>query len=221
MKKILLTLILISFVLLNNYQAGAVITLTTGAGSAVTSVDRSANFNSLVDGADLSTYTENLLSITTPGVASLGFDPFKGAGDGTPFHYTSNYASGVNDSWVTIRTIDGALMRGVEFLYGNGWGDDGPVIATIYWQAYLGTTLVSSGSEVQHIGTVLGFSDPAGFDSLLVRATLFADGYSAIALDALRVQIVPEPSTCIAGALLLLLPFGASALRILRKRSTT
>ena len=47
----------------------------------------------------------------------------------------------------------------------------------------------------------------------------YGDGYHAVALDNINVSAVPEPTTMIAGALLLL-PFGASTLRVLRRRTT-
>jgi hypothetical protein len=46
-----------------------------------------------------------------------------------------------------------------------------------------------------------------------------ADNQKYIGLDNVVVSAVPEPTTMIAGALLLL-PFGASTLRILRKKRT-
>jgi hypothetical protein len=180
-QKPLLLLLGASLLMLN--QANATVQ-TVGTGSAVGTVDRSANFNSLFTGADLSAYTEGGLSVTTPGYAYLWFDPFNGAGDGSAFHY----ASGGNFDWVTIKTTDGARILGVEFLYGNGWW--GYNFATVDWRTYNGATLSSSGSTIEPAGTVLGFSDPSGFDSLLVRATYSGVGdYQAIALDDLKVDL--------------------------------
>lgn len=46
------------------------------------------------------------------------------------------------------------------------------------------------------VGTVVGFSDPSGFDRLRVRAPGNAGNWQEIALDNLSVQTtVPEPST--------------------------
>jgi len=224
-RNIVLTIIFASCVLAC-CRARAGVVQTVGAGSAVTSVDLSANFDSLVNREDLSSYTEGQLSITTPGTAFLGpveinqvtanFDPFNGIGNGTPFFYAAEVPA---DGWVTIQTTDGRTMSGVEFLYGNGWpvldtsdSDNAGLIgygnstANVNWQAFVGATLVSSGNTVVGVGTILGFSDPDGFDSLQVRATVDGGPSQAIALDNLNVQLapVPEPSTWLAGALLLL-----------------
>ena len=67
--------------------AYSAITLTTGTGSAVKTVDRTASFNALKPGDDLSAYSEDFLSITTPGLAIPYSDVFNGAGDGTPYFY--------------------------------------------------------------------------------------------------------------------------------------
>ncbi len=179
-------------------QANAALTQTTGAFSAVTSVDRSASFNSLVEGQDLSAYTEDLLSIATPHVAYFCAPYiFKYNNDGSSYYYPKDG----NYDWVTIKTTDGRAMEGVEFLYANGWYNDA---VTIDWRAYVGATLVSSGSTVQDRGTILGFSDPNGFEILKVRAVVHeGDTYQAIAIENLKVQvgdfIVPEPSTVLAG----------------------
>ena len=58
------------------------------------------------------------------------------------------------------------------------------------------------GSPLLEMGTILGFSDSAGFDQLLVRSTIASSGnpnLQAIALDNLQVQatIVPEPSSVV------------------------
>ena len=205
-------------------QACATITFSDVAGAAVTSVDRSANFNSVNSGDNLLTYEEGQLSITTVGTANLSIDPFPVNRD-APF-----YCAGINTSWVTIKTTDGRAMVGVEFLYANVWSlisfvpDYGHPDATIEWRAYLGAALVSSGSTSPNptqMGTFVGFKDLAGFDTLLVRATLGGDKEpisQGIALDDLNVQLapIPEPSTWLAG-IALTLPFGVQVLRHVRK----
>ncbi len=212
-------------------QATATITFSTGSGSAVTSVDRSANFDSLFDGADLSDYSADLLSITTPGFANLSQDPFGNIAGGFRDVGIGFYCAGVNDSWVTIKTTDGRRIAGIEFLYGNAWSVDtfgpepskiGNSSAVIEWQADGGGLMVTSGISV---GTVIGFSDsnPIGFETFRIRSPLsldFPDYLSqAIALDNLKVQLapIPESSTWVAGAVLAL-PFGVQVLRHVRNR---
>lgn len=166
---------------------------TVGVRSAVTSVDRSAKFNSVTNGTDLSTYTEGELSVTIPGVtANEVFDQFRGHGEGSAFQWFNQQFD-----WVTIKTTEGALMYGVEFLYGNGYGSgsappyqygyDGDLIK---WQTYKGAALVSEGSLVLPVGTVIGFRNPSGFDRLLVQSVLLPGG-NAIAIDNLNVQMSP------------------------------
>ena len=91
--------------------------LTTGSGSAVSSTDLSATFDSInTNGIDLSAYSEGGLNVTVPDSSYVGFD-FFGTGNTTELHY----GSGGNDSFVTITGTSGEIFSGVEFLYGAGW----------------------------------------------------------------------------------------------------
>ena len=78
------------------------------------------------------------------------------------------------------------------------WGSN---TAVLEWKTLVGGALVSSGNVYPvSVGTVLGFSDPAGFDELVVRCThpdSTDPNLQEIALDDLLVQLtpVPEPST--------------------------
>jgi hypothetical protein len=168
-------------------HAFAATTQTFGAGSAVSTVDLSANFNSIVNDTDLTNYTEGGLSITLPGFAYESFDPFAGAGNGTPFFYASG---GSNGNWLTIETNTMAEMNGVEFQDGNGWYGSGGTV--LYWQTLNGGNVVSSGDVEVAPGLVVGFSDPNGFDELQVSQEDgflgSPPGYDAIAIDNLNVQ---------------------------------
>lgn len=196
--------------LLASHQALATSIQTLGAGSAVTSADLSANFNSLNEGDNVGAYTEGGLSVTTPTVVYLSFDPFNGAGDGSAFFYPWG---GVNNAWVTIKTNSLDLMYGVEFLYGNGWTSDGP---TFNWQTLdASNNVISAGSYAGLArGSIVGISDVGGFTTLQVAANYSSSeippGFQAIALDNLRVQTnasasVPETGATVAlfGAVLL------------------
>ncbi len=188
---------------------------TEGAGSAVTSIDRSASFDSLTssNAVNLDTYQEGGLSITTastswgedPTLATL--DPFHGAnGSDRAFYAMANGS----DTWVTIATTDAQKIFGVEFMYGNTWttGDIyGPYPwgnhdAILEWQTLdQNGNVISSGTvgggPLLEMGTIVGFYDPSGFTSLQVQATLPNQTVQALALDNLKVQLqpVPEPST--------------------------
>jgi len=187
--------------LLDGPFARATTTQTVGAGSAVSSADDSANFNTFTD-SDLSVYTEDGLSVSTVGLEYDSFNPFNGAGDRSGFYYPGGGTSG---NWVTIETTDLSEMSGVEFLYGNGWPVDvsvptfGVDSAVLYWQTLNGGVVDASGSVVLDVGTIVGFSNPAGFDELQVSSndgegSPIPPGYNAIALDNLEVQLAP-PAT--------------------------
>jgi hypothetical protein len=187
---------------------------TEGAGSAVTSIDRSATFDSLTsnNAVNLDTYQEGALSITTastswgedPALAPM--DPFHGAnGADRAFYATANGS----DTWVTIRTTDAQKIFGIELMYGNTWttGDIygqypwGNHDAILEWQTLdQNDNVISSGSvgggPLLEMGTIVGFYDPDGFTSLQVQSTLPNQSVQALALDNLNVQLqaVPEPS---------------------------
>ena len=205
-------------------QVNADTTQTSGAGSAVTRVDRSATFDALnygTNGFHLDNFTEDSLSITTSGNSWVGdgitdFDPFHGAnGSNRTFYFPFEG----NEDWVTIQTVDAFKIYALEYMYGNGWttGDIyGPYPwgnhdAIVEWQTWNGDTMGSAGTiggtPLLEMGTILGFYDPAGFDRLLVRCTIASSGnpnLQALALDNLNVQLVPEPSTALLlGGLLL------------------
>jgi hypothetical protein len=206
------------FLALTCGDANAATTQTLGTGSAVTSIDRIATFDSLDythNGTSLSSYTENYLLISTSGDSLSGWGPsvqpyFN------PFHIPLDPATQAfyfpeagTTEWVTIQTTDNSKIFGVEFLYGNGWttGDIygvpwGIDNAWVTWQTLNGGTVVSSGQigpdPMLSVGTIIGFYDPAGFDQLLLRcnAPNQADPtIQALALDNLRVQLIPEPAS--------------------------
>lgn len=204
---------------------------TEGAGSAVTSVDRSANFDSMTsnNAVNLDTYQEGGLSITTastswgedPALALM--DPFHGAdGSDRAFYAMANGS----DTWVTIAAADAQKVFGVEFMYGNTWttGDIfgqypwGNHDAVLEWQTLdANDNVISSGSvgggPLLEMGTIVGFYDPDGFARLQVQATMPNQTIQALALDGLKVQLqpVPEPST------LLLVGLGAGLLSVGRR----
>ena len=185
---------------------------TQGAGSAVSSIDRSATFDSLNSTAvvHLDNYVEGGLSITTAGdswaadfAMAAKLDPFGGAsGTDRGFYAIS---SGNND-WVTIQTTNQARIYGVEFMYGNTWTTGNSQVpwgnpnALVDWQTWSNGAMVSSGTvgsaSMLQLGTILGFYDPAGFDQLLARATISNSGdptLQALALDGLNVMLTNVP----------------------------
>ncbi len=189
---------------------------TQGPGSAVTSVDRAADFNALaINGTPLSDYIEGAIFIGVDGDSWVGtnspplFDPFHGANAPDRAFY---FPFGGSPGWTVIRTTDAKTIYAVEFMYGNGWttGDIygvpwGNHLAWVDWQTRRGNVVVSSGqigvSPLLEMGTTVGFLDPSGFDELWVRCKIAnaADPtLQALALDNLRIQITPPPAPCYA-----------------------
>jgi hypothetical protein len=200
-------------VLLTATPSIAVPIFTTGAGSAVTLAGRSATFDAITfNGLDLSSYSEDLLSISVPDPSFVGFDPFNG-GPFTAFHY----GTAGNSNFVTIRGTDNAVFSAMEFLLGTGFQED--TVARIRWATFLNNVQTGTGQSVLVEGTIVGWSDPSGFDELRVIAdngtvgTLNFGDFQAIALDDVQAQLVPEPSTAA-----LLLASGLAALAVMRRR---
>jgi len=186
---------------INALQAGPV--FSTGSGTAVITADRTATFDSInQNGIDLSSYSEDNLSITVPDTSKVAFDPFSEA-ISSEFHY----GDGGNFSYVTIRGTDSAVFDGVEFKFGSGWFESTTTPGLI-WETLLNGTVTGSGgvSLLAH-GSIVGWSDPDGFDELRVASVLVLTSTSsfgnlqAIALDDLNVQLkdetptVPEPAS--------------------------
>ncbi len=182
-------------------------TQTTGEGSAVTYVDRAADFGPInVNGVPLSDYTENGLFIGTDADSIVSspvflFDPFHGADGSDRAFYCP---SGGSQGWTEIRTTTGERIYALEFMYGNGWTTGqiyGPYpwgnnLAVVEWQTLIGSSIVSSGvaggSPLLEMGTILGFYDPAGFDKIRLKCTIANSAdptLQALALDRLRVEL--------------------------------
>ncbi len=182
-------------------------TTSFGAGSAVTRVDRGANFDPInADGIALSDYTEGSLFVGVDGDSLTGFDPYHGTNGTSP---TFEFPDGGSYGWVTIRATDSKPIFAVEFMYANGWttGDStwpwGNDLADVEWETWKGGSLVSSGTIgggglVIDMGTVIGFQDPSGFDELHVRsriATSADPNLQALVVDHLNVQLWDAPAS--------------------------
>ena len=107
-------------------------------------------------------------------------------------------------------------FTGLEFISGSGFGPSSP--ENFSWEAYLDEVLTGKGSGTVQPGTVLGFADAAGFDTL--RWTVASGDNNAPAFDTVKVQYlstvppnpVPEPTT------LALLSLSLLAIGIAHKR---
>ena len=166
--------------------------------AAVTSVDRTATFDGLTSfGIDLSTYSEDSLYVTVNGVSAQFANLFTpGDTRSTGYHYDSQG----NFGYVSIRGTDGIDLTAVDFLLGDGVLGDNTL--TLRWETYLNGGLTGSGTQNNLTkGQTVGWLDLAGFDELRVAGAPMIDplpGFGnpqGIAIDDLRVQVVPEPAT--------------------------
>jgi len=181
---------------------------STGAGSAVSVVDRSATFDSVADYTPLENYSEGGLRISVQDYAYTSFSPAPGFSGG--FHYPSGGALGPT----VIAPADSVLMYAIEFNIGSGFVNQVGGTGYFAWETRMGATTTGGGWFTADISVaqVAGFADPDGFDMLLVAnyqsletamAGIDPGGYQALAIDNLNVQvgsepiiiIVPEPSS--------------------------
>jgi hypothetical protein len=181
---------------------------------------RTATFDSIVSGTDLSAYTEGNLIISTPASAYVDYShgwsfpsaPRTHPGFSAGFFYPNG---GVNAS-IAIKTADNVDIYDVKFNAGSGFRELTDV--NLRWEMYDGALLVSSGQSKVLKGTQVDFSYQDGFDYLLVYGErVWGDGYNALALDNLIVDTsaatsVPEPTT------LLLLGLGLVGIAGVKKK---
>lgn len=104
---------------------------TSGAGSAVTSADRTATFDGIAPGDPLDTYEEDGLLVTAPGTHCC--------------FSNVHYENGGNLEWVTIATNDGRDFFGLEFAIGTGFGGSIGQAHTVVWESYRDGLSVGSG----------------------------------------------------------------------------
>ena len=171
----------------------AAVSQTSGAGSAVTTIDASASFESTAsltanpysEGGMLFSRTGLSFNNNGCGYAGCAYNPgFAG--------FSGNYMYGVGVGYFDIATTGGNLFGGLEFTVGTGFSSS---TVDVIWEAYRSSVLVGSGSVSLAVGTVIGFNDASGFDTLRYTDVL-QSGQNAPAFDTVHAQYVaaiPEP----------------------------
>ena len=192
----------------------AQVTMSTGTGSAVTRTDASASFESqaAVNG---NPYVESGLTFTRTGLSGnqCGFAGCKPPFDYFPGNYMYGSSAGAADGYFSIFAPAGQLFSGLEFIAGNGFGDDE---TNVVFRAFLNGARVGSGSSNVPTGAVVGFSGGAGFNELQYTDDVVASfGFHRPAFDEVRVQfvVIPEPGSLILLATGLLGVYGVARAR--------
>ena len=186
-------------------------------GSAVGTADRAATFDAVTDGTDLRGYTEDGLVVWRDDEAFVSFDP---TGVSPLGGFSGGFHYGNTGGPVRIYASDGAVFRGLEFNFGNGYDLSNPN-GNLSWEASLNGVVTGHGSVVVQRGSVVGFTGAGGFDLLRVSSPFLREdpgalfvNREAIALDNVGVSVVPLPPAAWLGLGLLA---GLGAMRQLRR----
>ena len=184
--------------------AQAAVVQSLGAGSAVTSVDGSADFEN-PSSLNANPYTEGGMNFSRTGLTfnnnRCGFAGCLGHPGFTGF--SGNYMYGVDTGgYFTIEAGFGNRLFGIEMVMGTGFGETS---SRVTWEAYDGLGLVGSGNVTLGVTDIVGFADAAGFTSLRFTSTSsgdladFSSTDNAPAFDTVRAQFgggnVPEPTS--------------------------
>jgi hypothetical protein len=176
--------------------AGATVQQTLGAGTAVGVTTNAAHFG--LNTTLANDWVEDGLLFHFSGYGAnngcgyAGVDCYDAVSDLSPA-FSGNYmaTSGMN-AYISVRRADGSRFVGIEFAAGSGYQ-----ALNGYWATYDAGLRTGSGNVSAPRGAVLGLLDAAGFDE--VRYFAFSTpnrqaGYSAPALDEVRVGL-PEPAS--------------------------
>ena len=164
---------------------------TVGAGSAVVSADRSANFENtaalfgnpyIEDGLS---FSRTGLTFNNNGCGFAGCASHNGFYSGaTPF--SGNYMYGTGSGYFEIASTGSDIFYGLEMTVGTGTFNGS--LLSITWTTFLGGSTVASGTEALSafdLPGIYGWSDSNGFDTL--RFTTVAPAF-----DSVRVSLSPQ-----------------------------
>ena len=169
------------------------VTQTTGAGSAVSIVEGTANFESpsaLIDNPYLEggmAFSRTDLTFNNGGCGFAGCSSHPGF-----VGFSGNYMYGLGMGYFDMVATGGNVFHGLEFTIGTGFTINPQ---NVTWQAFSNSNLIGSGALSLSPGTIIGFSDASGFD-LLRYTSVEAGGLFAPAFDSVHAQFtpaIPEP----------------------------
>lgn len=182
-------------------NATAAVIQTFGSGSAVTTVEATADFESLTSLG--STYSEGGMTFNRVNYSlnnnSCGFAGCSGSFHPVGFignYFYGNTITSNQPSYIQILADGNAQFTGLEFITGFSPSNHNNV-----WAAYLSGALVSSGTGTHTAGSVLGFGSMS-FDELRFASAPSTlsnfNQFSSAAIDNVRAQFgsnqIPAPT---------------------------
>ena len=169
----------------------ATVTQSLGVGSAVSSIDASADFES-ISALNENPYAEGGLEFSRTNLSfnnnGCGYAGCLGVAGFYP-GFSDNYMYGSlkgKGGFFEMSVEGGRLFYGLEFVAGAGWDDFSGI--TFSWEAFKGGLLVGSGTFKLSSVSVVGFSDIDGFDTLRYTNYVDAIDETAPAFDSVRAQ---------------------------------
>ena len=203
----------------------ATVVQSIGAGSAVSMVQGSANFESM-NALNNNPYIEGGMGFSRQGLSFNNNNcGFAGCGGSLGFAgFAGNYMYGTgNGGSFTMAAVGGNHFLGLEMIMGTGFRASN---VRVTWQAFDGVTVVGNSDFSAPVTAVVGFADMAGFTSLQFTSTSggnlanFSNTFNAPAFDSVRAQftdghVVPEPGALSLTAVALV---GLAALARRRKK---